>query len=358
MIMNGTTILRMLSRCCALALFSLAMTGSVRAQDPHFSQYFNTPQAINPALTGVFDGSARFCNNYRSQWTNLGEGYKTLFFSAEALLARKRVDNKFFGAGLMFYQDRAGVVEFKKTIIEGALSFTTAIDERAGHWISFGIQGGLDQLAIDPSKATWDQQWNGNNYDPTLASTEVLRLPSFSYPDVQFGANYFHVPDGFNSFSAGFSVSHLLKPNITFFPPNTENLYNRKLTVHSSSEISLDGDHEHFFNPRFLFQLQGKQAQAMAGGYFRNKLRLKSLYTGYQKESFFDIGCFYRYRESIIGAVKFSYNSIGVGFSYDVGFGRLSRLVPANTWEISLSFVPGIPRGERKFGIQKLPRFF
>jgi type IX secretion system PorP/SprF family membrane protein len=343
---------------CVIALFVLSFVTPASAQDPHFSQYFNTPQAINPALTGVFDGTARFCNSYRSQWSSIADGYKTIFFSGEAMLARKRVDNKFFGAGLMFYQDKAGAVDFKKTIIEGALSFTTAIDERAGHWISFGIQGGLDQLSVDMSKATWDEQWNGNSFDQSIASTETIKLPTFSYPDVQFGANYFYVPDGFNSFSAGMSVSHLLKPNISFFPPNTENLYLRKLTIHSSSEISLDRNHEHFFNPRLLGQLQGKQMQLMVGGYFRNKLKLKSLYTNYQKETYFDFGAFYRLQESIIAAVKFNYYNFGVGFSYDVGAGKLSRLATANSWEITLNYIPGVPRGERKYGIQKLPRFF
>lgn len=356
--MKSPTRLPLLSWRCVLSLVLAVTALSSNAQDPHFSQYYNTPQAINPALTGVFDGSARFANSYRSQWTGIGEGYKTIFFSAEAMLARKRIDNKFFGAGLMFYQDKAGAVDFKKTIIEGALSFTTAIDEKAGHWISFGVQGGLDQLSVDMSKATWDEQWNGNNYDPTIASTETINLPTFSYPDVQFGAHYFYIPDGANSFSAGMSVSHLLKPNISFFPPNTENLYMRKLTVHSSADISLDKEREHFFNPRLLAQLQGKQKQIMFGGYLRNKLRMKSLYTNYQKEAFFDFGAFYRLQESIVAAVRFSYYNFGVGFSYDIGNGKLSRLATANTWEITLNYIPGIPRGERKYGIQKLPRFF
>ena len=46
------------------------------AQDVHFSQLSNSPLAINPAYTGLFDGYQRAIINYRSQWTSAASPLK------------------------------------------------------------------------------------------------------------------------------------------------------------------------------------------------------------------------------------------------------------------------------------------
>jgi type IX secretion system PorP/SprF family membrane protein len=341
-----------------LVVLLLTVPSFTQGQDVHFSQFYNTPMAVNPALTGVFDGIARVCNNYRSQWSSLGKGYKTISLSGETQLRSRSSENQFFGLGLIVYQDKAGEAQFKKTLAEGSFSFTTAIDDRAGHWISFGLQTGINQLSFDMSKATWDEQWNGDRFDGTIPTTEIIQLPSFSYLDVNAGANYFYIPDDYNSVSFGASVSHLLKPNTTFYAPLMESLYGRRLTLHGSGDFALNDNRENFINPRVFFQLQGKQKELVAGGYYRNKLRFRSLYTGYQKDMFVDFGAFYRLKESVIASVRFNYYSFGIGFSYDVGVGRLSRLISANSWEIGLSYIPPVPRGQRKYSLKHVPRFF
>ena len=104
---------------------------------------------INPALTGMFDGVFRATNNYRSQWANAGNGYKTMQFSADAPLGKSSLDNRFFGVGLVVVQDKAGIAEFKRTLIEGSLAYSTALDFEAYHWLSIGFQGGLDNVSAD-----------------------------------------------------------------------------------------------------------------------------------------------------------------------------------------------------------------
>ncbi len=50
--------------CCAFSFQTL------QAQDVHFSQYYTFAQALNPALTGNFDGSYRVALIYRNQWSS------------------------------------------------------------------------------------------------------------------------------------------------------------------------------------------------------------------------------------------------------------------------------------------------
>ena len=50
-----------------LILFGL-FTSVIFAQDKHFSQFYASPMAMNPALAGAFDGKFRVGAIYRDQW--------------------------------------------------------------------------------------------------------------------------------------------------------------------------------------------------------------------------------------------------------------------------------------------------
>ena len=55
------------------------------AQDLHFSQYFNSPLLVNPANTGFNpDYDFRVGGNYRNQWANVGNPYKTMSLWGDA----------------------------------------------------------------------------------------------------------------------------------------------------------------------------------------------------------------------------------------------------------------------------------
>ena len=302
-------------------------------------------------------GVVRVCNSYRSQWSPIGEGFKTIQLSVDAPIGKTTLDNRYFGVGLQLYQDKAGVAVFRRTIAEASLSYTTALEDAGMHWLSIGFQGGLNQLSIDMTKATWDEQWNGDQFDPSIPTSERIQIPKFSHLNLNAGVNYLYAPDGFNSASVGVSLSHIGSPNATFFPVTEENPLQSRISLHSSGEISLDDERIMFVNPRILMQFQGKQRELIAGGYFRNRLRFKSLYTGFQKQIFFDLGAFYRMNESIIVSSRLEYHSLAVGLSYDLGVGKLGSLVSANSWEVGISYVAPVERGQRVRHKNRMPRF-
>lgn len=328
------------------------------AQDAHFSQFSYSPLQVNPALTGIFDGRARLSNIYRSQWSSLGNGYKTIYLSADAPLAKGQLKNNYFGIGGMIYQDKAGTAGFKSTILEGSLSYTTPIDEQGDHFFALGFQVGLNQQSFDFTKATWDNQWNGDAFDPSLQSRESIQLQQFSYLNFNAGALYYFVPDGNSTFNVGASVSHLGGPNVSFYTLSDEPL-KEKITLHSSGEFNLDKDNTSWVNPKIIIMKQGKQAEMVVGGYFKNKVQFKSKYTNYKKEAFFYGGLFYRWKDSFIVAARFEFNTIGLGLSYDVNNSSLSNLAgSANALEINLTYVSYVKRGARSKNYNKMPRFF
>ncbi|HOA38555.1 MAG TPA: type IX secretion system membrane protein PorP/SprF, partial [Flavihumibacter sp.] len=53
-------------RTATLILLTLGLfTTALKAQDPHFSQFFASPLTLNPAYTGKFNGTVRVSGNYR-----------------------------------------------------------------------------------------------------------------------------------------------------------------------------------------------------------------------------------------------------------------------------------------------------
>ena len=62
-----------------------------KAQDLHFSQWFNEPLLTNPANTGFIpDADYRLGANYRNQWsTVMSQPYKTMSIWGDAQVFRK-----------------------------------------------------------------------------------------------------------------------------------------------------------------------------------------------------------------------------------------------------------------------------
>ena len=342
-----------------VVVFAFAfIVNMVNAQDAHFSQYSYTPLNINPAMTGVFDGTVRVSNSYRSQWSGLGNGFKTLHLSVDAPIGKGQLKHNFFGVGFMLYQDKAGEAGFKTTVMDASLCYTTAMDDQLENYFSIGFQAGLNQNSIDLNKATWDSQWNGDAFDPTLPSRDGIQLPQKTYVDLNAGLLYYYVPDGSNSFNVGASLSHIGSPSVSFYTL-AETPLRQRLTAHTSAEIALDEERTAWIIPKMLYMKQGNQQEYMLGGYFRNKVQFKSRYTNYMKEAYFYGGAFYRWKDAFIVAARFEYNTLGLGISYDINASTLSDIAGAsNAFEVNLSYVAYIKKGTRARNFNKMPRFF
>ena len=330
----------------------------VTAQDDHFSQFSYTPLQVNPAMTGVFDGIVRVSNSFRTQWSGLGNGYKTLHLSVDAPVGKATLKRSFFGVGAMVYQDWAGTAGFKTTVIEGSLSYTAAIDDQLENYFSMGFQAGLNQNSFDITKATWDSQWNGDAFDPTLSSRESVQLPQATYVDLNAGLLYYYVPDGITTFDIGASLSHIGSPNVSFFL-QTETPLRQKITLHSSAEIPVNEEGSAWILPKAMVIMQGNQKDITVGGFFKNKVQFKSKYTNYKKEAYFYGGAYYRYQDAFILAARFEFNTVGLGLSYDINTSSLSNLAgSANAFEVNFSYISYIKRGTRSKNYNKMPRYF
>jgi len=98
-----------------LILFLCCLFGiQAKAQDHLYTQFYNAPNYLNPALNGQFNGDLRFNMIYRSQWTNLPGPLNYYTFSVDYQVPR-------FGGGfgLMVTKSAEGIAYYNKTNISG-----------------------------------------------------------------------------------------------------------------------------------------------------------------------------------------------------------------------------------------------
>ena len=77
------------------------------AQDIHYTQINATPLAVNPAFTGMFDGSLRASAIYRTQWEDVTIPYTTVGASVDIPIYLNKYGN-YLAAGVQFMRDAAG----------------------------------------------------------------------------------------------------------------------------------------------------------------------------------------------------------------------------------------------------------
>src|SRR6187402_3812239 len=87
---------------------ALITSQAVKAQDPHFSQFFASPLTLNPAFTGKFDGQLRLAANHRDQWPSIPKAYVTTSASVDFSILKKKVgEYDILGIGISGLSDQS-----------------------------------------------------------------------------------------------------------------------------------------------------------------------------------------------------------------------------------------------------------
>ncbi len=102
----------LLHKYFALAL--LLLFHYIEAQDLHFTQFELTPVHVNPAFTGMFQGSYRIGGVFRDQnapGAGLGDDFRTPHFFMDANFPWGLRKKDWVGFGINFFQDRSGAID-------------------------------------------------------------------------------------------------------------------------------------------------------------------------------------------------------------------------------------------------------
>jgi type IX secretion system PorP/SprF family membrane protein len=313
------------------------------SQDIHFVQFTETPQLINPGQTGVFDGNARAIVNYRDQWATVDAPYRTFGFSYDHRIRPKKFKKKAtLGIGIAAYRDDAGDLGLHTT--SGVVSLSSTLILTNEQFLTAGIQSGIIYRGVDMSNAIWGSQYDGDNYDPTIASGEVGQFNNFISPDVSFGFAWnMNEPQGIGPFRelkvrAGTGLFHLNRPKQKFNLSQYDKLYMR-WTLHADAMMGI-GSGRSYIVPMFLFQLQGPSTEAVFGGLYRFLVKDAARVTGFVKGGAISLGATYRWADAITPIVAVEYLWFRLGVSYDVNVSKLSKATGfQGGLEVSLKFI-------------------
>lgn len=330
------------------SLFNLLISLSVIGQDIHFSQFYESPLTMNPAMCGVFSGDIYAGVNYRSQWSSVagnGYGYNTMGATVEAHNIAKKWSKGYLSPGLSFYSDKSGDAHIG--ITEVSLTLASGVFLSGKSSLAGGLQAGWTQHSINLGSIQWDNQYINGVYDPNAPSGEPVIGNSFSYVDFGAGMSYSYGTGQTNMTSnnafkanAGIALFHVNQPAMSYYGQNVPGtkLYMRYV-AHGDLEFGLSNSNMSLI-PGFVFYQQGPAQEVDAGMKIRYILKQDSKYTKLEKGSAFDLGAYYRVGDAAIILAQLEYANYAIGVSYDVNTsGLTSASSGAGGFEISLRFI-------------------
>ncbi|MFN0031298.1 MAG: PorP/SprF family type IX secretion system membrane protein [Flavobacteriales bacterium] len=333
--------------CRILILLVCVASTQAHAQDIHFSQFYNAPFNLNPALAGQFDGAYRLVANQRTQWRSITVPYSTFGLSADARMLRlpdgvlnKRDGNNQptgWNVGLSFFTDKAGDSRMKTNVIQLALGREIQMGLHA-HF-SPALMVGYTGMNIDYSQLTYDNQWNGLVFDQSLDAGENYSRNARSYLSFAVGGVYRQTALNDKAFTAGFSLFNLTNPKQSFFDQNAVRL-DLRANVHAQYHFQLSNMWS--AEPALLFSTQGTYRELNAGG--RIYYTLKN--NPWEKQKLY-AGVLGRAKDAGYIIAGMQYQEWEAGISYDI---NTSGLKPASTgrggFEFSLVYIippPPVP---------------
>ncbi|MEK6615432.1 MAG: PorP/SprF family type IX secretion system membrane protein, partial [Bacteroidota bacterium] len=224
-----------------LLISCFSFENEIKAQDPHFTQFYANPIYLNPAFAGSHR-CPRVIFNYRNQWPNIPGTFVTTSFSYD-----KRVEAVSGGLGIHFLNDRAGLGTMNLTRFSLIYAYQLTITREFS--MAFGLQATYSQKKLDWSKLTF-----GDMIDPKYGfiynTLETKNVEVVSYPDFSAGMLGFS-----KRFYAGFAAFHLTEPEEAFL--TSKSPLPMKFTGHAGAVIPLDGRYgKTHISPNIIYQQQ------------------------------------------------------------------------------------------------------
>ncbi len=300
-----------------VAFLLLLCSPQAKAQDIHFSQFFETPLLRNPSLAGIFTGDLRAQMVYRSQWNNITDAYRTGSFNIEIKKPIGRGDDFLTIGGQIMY-DKAGTIALTSTHLLPVLNYQKSLSSDRNMYLSLGFMGGLVQRRIDQSKITTNSQYNGTEYDPNLSNGENFSKTSYSYLDASVGMS-FNTQLGENennNIYVGLAYHHFNKSNKTSFYGNINlemipkwvGSAGLRMNVSEESYCTLYGD----------YSKQGEYLETVAGLIYSYRLGDPE-----DPRYVLHIGSMVRLKDALVPVLKLDISHMAVSVSYDVNTSQL-----------------------------------
>jgi type IX secretion system PorP/SprF family membrane protein len=311
-----------------LILLLLIKANFCFSQDPHITQFFNTPLLVNPGNTMNTTADIRVGGVIRQQWMGPGDPYYTGNVSFETRLLPSVSGDNVFGIGFNFMHDNTfnGILKSNYFMVNTA--YHQYLDENLYHKISVGLNATMGQRFLDINRLYFASQFTSGGFNLNIPSGETQLGQMKRYLSIGTGITYSYA-DEKKRFELGGSGFHLNKPSQTFLNNISEEL---PIRWNFNAQTDFAVGYQNGMSFSVLYQKQAALDYILLGGFYNAKI-------GSESNNFLHIGLFHRWKDSFIPYLGFSINDIQFGFNYDATTSLLNDTnAKPTTFEFSFSW--------------------
>jgi type IX secretion system PorP/SprF family membrane protein len=276
-------------------LFILILTLTLKAQDPHFSQFNKANMYLNPASVGNLK-SWTVNYQFRNQWPKISGLYVT-----NSLGVQYGFNKTVKGLGVAILNDVTGEGAITSTSLSVPLAFGFNIKDKVD--LSIGVQTSFLQKSVDWSSLTF-----GDEIDNKLGFVGPSKdsvQPNNAVYNIDFSIG---MEVKISNLKAGFAGAHILEPNEAVKAGSES-----KLPFKFSSYLNYDIALGSFFKitPSVLY-LQQRDFNAL----------MIATTTSYK---FVKIMFGYRVDDAAVFGLAFTTKRLDIGYSYDLTTSKLTN---------------------------------
>jgi len=290
--------------------------GNSSGQDLHYSQFSQAAQQLNPSLSGVMPCDLRVASFARQQWSSVTIPYRT--FTAGAAMKLDVFSEKLngFSTGILAAYDDAGDGQMRSLDFRLSAAYSFAVSPDSSHRVNFGFMGGFSSRSIDFGKLTFDNQFNGDIFDPLSPPGETWGGNNRSWSDLGAGISWSH-RHSTREIVIGLSAQHLNRPEQQFLTATEK----RPVLWQAGGYASLDLGSGLLLLPAGQVLLQREYREYMLGTEFKSILQLSAA-----RFSAIGFGIWYRSADAIIPSFALYKNKFRYGVSYDINISPLKTV--------------------------------
>lgn len=303
------------------------MVATAQAQDPHFTQYFNSPLTLNPAHTGLTPSDYRVGVIGRTQWYEVSDNpYMTGGLSFDMPILRGKLpEGDAVGVGIHLLYDQAGSGSLQNITGTLSLAYHKAFGSEKNHRVSLGVQGSFVQKSIRFEKLRFGNEYDFGRPEVYIPNTsgEPFGNADLTYPDFNAGILYSGQINENTMLYGGFSYYHLTQPVEKYTNASVSSAkINARYTGYVGGALNLNSRTVAYLST--MYQQQASAWEYLIGGavgFILNPYNDEDT-----KNTTFYLGTWYRYGDAIAPYIGFEWGNWGIGFSYDV---NISKFQPA-----------------------------
>lgn len=290
-------------------------------QGRNFSMWFHNNMQHNPAAVATNDNDMQLFTNFRYQYFTVTDNpFRTISGSIEGKLFRSDTRNGYLGIGGAFMNDMSGDGRYSNSQVTIPIAYHLFFNEN--NFISLGVSPGLYQRSLSPGNFTWENQWNGYEFNNDVSGEGVANA-SVSNFDLGAGIFYNYKKDNTRRIYLGFATQHILEPSLDF--NITDNLYRRftgQIGAHYKFTNSTFG-----ISPQVIAMFQGPNQNIMFGSNFDFYLQEPSLRTIFFRPTIFSFGVYHRLNDAVVVNFQYTFQGLTIALSYD---SNINTMLPAS----------------------------